>query len=84
VVSTPGDIILLVLWIFKSTLRAIVRDGFRDLRVTALPPKHALRAPASMPFFKPHPCCLTYFLPTAAKSKQKGPLAKLCSSSNYL
>jgi hypothetical protein len=30
-----------------------------------------------------HPCQTTYFLPTAAKSKQKGPLAKLCSSSNY-
>jgi hypothetical protein len=28
-----------------------------------------------MPFFKPHPCCSIYFLPTAAKSKQKVPPA---------
>jgi hypothetical protein len=28
-----------------------------------------------MPFFKLHPCCSIYFLPTAAKSKQKVPLA---------
>jgi hypothetical protein len=39
-----------------------------------LPPKHALRLPASMPFFKPHPCCLTYFLATAQESKQRKPL----------
>jgi hypothetical protein len=25
-------------------------------------------------FFTHHPCCTTYFLPTAAKSKQKIPL----------
>jgi hypothetical protein len=34
-------------------------------------------------FFSQNPFCAIYFLPTAAKSKQKGPLAKLCSSSNY-
>jgi hypothetical protein len=28
-----------------------------------------------MPFFKPHPCCLTYFLATAQESKQRKPLA---------
>jgi LysR family glycine cleavage system transcriptional activator len=28
----------------------------------------------SLAFFTPHPCCTTYFLPTAAKSKQKIPL----------
>jgi hypothetical protein len=27
-----------------------------------------------MAFFTQHPCCTTYFLPTAAKSKQKRPL----------
>jgi hypothetical protein len=27
-----------------------------------------------MTSFKPHPCCLIYFLPTAAKNKQKRPL----------
>ena len=37
----------------------------------------------SLAFFTQHPCCTTYFLPTAAKSKQKMPLAKICSSSNY-
>jgi hypothetical protein len=36
---------------------------------------YALRLPASMQFFDWHPCQTTYFLPTAAKSKQKGPLA---------
>jgi hypothetical protein len=50
--------------------------------------KHALAITAlprgvRMAFFKQHPCCTTYFLPSAAKSKQKMPLAKLCSSSNY-
>jgi hypothetical protein len=35
-------------------------------------------------FFSQNPFCATYFLSTATKSKQKGPLAKLCSSSNYL
>jgi hypothetical protein len=28
-----------------------------------------------LPFFKPHPCCSIYFLPTTAKSKQKVPFA---------
>jgi hypothetical protein len=32
------------------------------------------RLPPSMAFFTQHPCCTTYFLPTAAKSKQKMPL----------
>jgi len=45
--------------------------------------KHALTLTASLRFFDCHPCQTTYFLPTAAKSKQKMPLAKLCSSSNY-
>jgi hypothetical protein len=36
--------------------------------------KHALTLTASMRFFNWHPCQMTYFLPTAAKSKQKGPL----------
>jgi hypothetical protein len=45
--------------------------------------KHALTLTASMRFFDCHPCQTTYFLPTAAKSKQKIPLAKLCTSSNY-
>jgi len=34
--------------------------------------------------FTPNPFCAIYFLSTAAKSKQKGPLGKLYSSSNYL
>jgi hypothetical protein len=28
---------------------------------------------ASMPFFKQHPCCLTYFFATAKRSKQERP-----------
>ncbi|GAC21412.1 hypothetical protein GARC_4470 [Paraglaciecola arctica BSs20135] len=42
-----------------------------------------LRLLPSMAFFSQNPFCAIYFLPTAAKSKQKGPLAKLGSSSNY-
>jgi hypothetical protein len=34
-----------------------------------------LRTLASMPFFKQHPCYLTYFLATAQESKQRKPLA---------
>ena len=34
-----------------------------------------LRLLTSMAFFTQHPCCTTYFLPAAAKSKQKMPLA---------
>jgi hypothetical protein len=45
--------------------------------------KHELPLTASMRFTIYNPCQTTCFLPTAAKSKQKGPLAKLCSSSNY-
>jgi hypothetical protein len=41
--------------------------------------KHALTLTAiprgvRMALFTQHPCCTTYFLPTAAKSKQKMPL----------
>ena len=69
------------------TLRDQILDNFSDhdnfgehkcegrAKVATAPPKHALRAPASMPFFKPHPCCLTYFLATAQESKQRKPLA---------
>jgi hypothetical protein len=47
--------------------------------------KHALRALASMPFFKQHPCCLTYFLATAQESKQRKPsLLKLLTAKNGL
>tara|TARA_R110000737_G_scaffold272710_1_gene279650 strand:- start:301 stop:540 length:240 start_codon:yes stop_codon:yes gene_type:complete len=46
--------------------------------------KHSLALTAIHGFFSQDPCCTTYFLPTAAKSKQKMPIAKLCSSSNYL
>ena len=54
-------------------------------KVAAAPPKHALRAPASMPFFKPHPCCLTYFLATAQESKQRKPsLLKFLTAKNDL
>jgi hypothetical protein len=46
--------------------------------------EHALTLTASMRFFDWHPCQTTYFFSAAKKSKQKKPLAKLCSSSNYL
>jgi hypothetical protein len=51
-------------------------------KAAALPPKHALTLTASMRFSIGIPAKRLIF-PTAAKSKQKGPLAKLCSSSNY-
>tara|TARA_R110000868_G_scaffold235884_1_gene489799 strand:- start:1698 stop:2093 length:396 start_codon:yes stop_codon:yes gene_type:complete len=44
------------------------------LRVAALPPKHVLCTLESIPDFKQHPCCLTYFLATAQESKQRKPL----------
>jgi hypothetical protein len=34
--------------------------------------------------FSQNPFCATYFFSTGKKSKQKSPLAKLCSSSNDL
>jgi hypothetical protein len=34
--------------------------------------------------FSQNPFCATYFFAAAKKSRQKKPLAKLCSSSNYL
>jgi hypothetical protein len=46
---------------------------------------HALRLPSSMTFFTQNPFYATYFLPTAAKSRQKMPPSKQCSSStNFL
>jgi hypothetical protein len=39
-----------------------------------MPPKHVLCTLESIPDFKQHPCCLTYFLATAQESKQRKPL----------
>jgi hypothetical protein len=42
---------------------------------------YALSGTISLSFFKQNPFRSTYFLPTAAKSKQKMPLSKQCFSS---
>ena len=47
--------------------------------VQAMDPRCAVTNTAGLagflPFFKPHPCGLTYFFSTAKKSKQKRPLS---------
>jgi len=44
-------------------------------KAAAVPPKYVRCTLESIPDFKQHPCCLTYFLATAQESKQRKPLA---------